>query len=145
MNPTHAYESVNEVLQAHGLKRTPARQAILALFQDREVALSHSEVERSLQEDLDRATVYRTLVSFEEKGLIHRVLGPDGVVKFAGCQSGCDEYGHFDDHVHFHCRECGDTFCLTDMEVPTPPVSGGHFAETYQLSVEGVCGRCRSG
>lgn len=135
-------KEANILLTDHGLKRTPARKAVLELFMEREAALSHSEVQEELGDEADRVTLYRTLKSFEEKGIIHEVLGPDGVVKYALCSDGCAEAEHKDEHAHFHCRRCGNTYCLEDVEVPGVKAPKGFKKEEEAFYLKGICAYC---
>lgn len=63
-----------EMLKEHDLRSTPGRQAILNLFLKKKHALSHGDIERWLDPEYDRVTVYRTLRIFLKRGILHKVL-----------------------------------------------------------------------
>lgn len=131
------------LLKSHGLRVTAFRKDVLALFADTKVAVDSRTIEKELH-PADRVTVYRTLRSFEDSGIIHRIPDPSGAVKYAFCHAGCDDHAHHDSHAHFHCSECETTICLDGhdaVRVSTPP--GFSVADT-QVIVSGVCAECNS-
>ncbi|MGF1532072.1 MAG: Fur family transcriptional regulator [Bernardetiaceae bacterium] len=132
------------LLQDHGLRITHARKRVLSFFNQYHNALSHSEIERALGEELDRVTIYRTLKSFEEVGLIHKVPDDGAVVKYAACQSACDQHAHHDRHVHFKCTSCEQTACLNEAYITLPDLPKGYAAADFQVLVTGTCPKCQA-
>lgn len=104
-------------------------------------ALSSNEIENKLQ-DPDRITLYRTLKSFEEKGVIHRAIDGTQAAKYAICDSGCDEHSHQHQHVHFHCEKCGNTFCVDEVAIPDISMPSGYKIKDINIIVEGQCEKC---
>jgi Fur family ferric uptake transcriptional regulator len=90
----------------------------------------------------DRVTVYRTLKTFLDKGMIHKVLDDGGALKYALCHY-CQGENHQHDHVHFKCAVCGETSCLDDVYVPRVNLPEGYQVAEVNLLVQGVCARCR--
>lgn len=87
------------LLKAHGLRVTPARLAILEALEASHEPLSiEALLARLPQKTADQATVYRTLESYMEKGLVRQVvLSPErALYERAG-----------DDHHHIVCLQCG--------------------------------------
>lgn len=133
----------NALLRSHGLRVTAFRKEVLALFADAKVAVDSRTIERELH-PADRVTVYRTLRSFEDSGIVHRIPDPSGAVKYALCHAGCDDHAHHDSHAHFHCSTCDTTICLDGheaMKVITPP---GFSVNETQVIVSGVCADCNA-
>jgi Fur family ferric uptake transcriptional regulator len=126
------------------LRQTDCRAEMLAVFNDNPHALAHGDVERSLPEKFDRVTVYRTLKTFLEKGIIHKVLDDEGGTKYALCRDACHaaDHQHHHDHVHFKCNRCGLTTCLDDVAVPTLSLPAGYRREETNLLVQGICPTC---
>ena len=58
----------NRLLKNFRLRSTPTRQEILHLFLKKDYALSHSDIESEIADDIDRVTVYRTLKTFFDRG-----------------------------------------------------------------------------
>ena len=132
---------VKSFLKQHELKETKARKAILEKFLNFDFALSHKDIENSLAEEYDRVTVYRTLKTFEEKGIIHQVNDGEAL-RFALCQAHCEEQNHKDHHVHFKCEECGKIFCLESVKVPEIKMEEGFTALRSFFTIEGLCKDC---
>ena len=65
---------LKETLKEHRLRNTQCRTDILAIFYEHDFALSHADIEDRVSEHYDRVTVYRTLKTFVDKGLIHMEL-----------------------------------------------------------------------
>ena len=129
------------LLKGFKLRSTPNRQEILHLFLKKDHALSHGDIEKEIDNSLDRVTVYRTLKTFLDKGLIHKVLDDEGSLKYALCNEACTKAEHHHDHVHFKCTKCGETQCL-DVDVPTVRLPKGYKANAVNLLIQGICERC---
>ena len=131
----------DHLLRDYKLRSTPTRQEILLLFLKKEYALSHGDIENEISNSLDRVTVYRTLKTFLDKGLIHKVLDDQGSLKYALCKDACTETGHHHDHVHFKCLKCGQTNCL-QIEVPLVKLPKGYKPKEVNLLIQGICEHC---
>src|SRR5690349_998633 len=129
------------LLRSFKLRSTPNRQDILDLFLLRNYALSQSDIEKEVHNHLDRVTVYRTLKTFLDKGLIHKVLDDEGSLKYALCNEACTVANHHHDHVHFKCTKCGQNNCLS-IEVPSIKLPKGYRAREVNLLIQGVCESC---
>lgn len=130
-----------ELLKRHQLRVTDARQDVLRSFLLRGFALSHAELESALPA-YDRVTLYRTLSTFEEHGLVHRVLDDAGATKYALCAEACTDHHHADDHVHFKCQVCGLTECLDGVRVPAMGLPAGYAPAVTNVLIQGRCPRC---
>ena len=129
------------LLRDFNLRATPNCEEILQLFLLKNYALSHSDIEKEIANSLDRVTVYRTLKTFLDKGLIHKVLDDEGSLKYALCKEACNTVEHHHDHVHFKCTKCGQTMCL-NIDVPPLKLPKGYTAIETNLLVQGVCEKC---
>eukprot|EP01034_Spumella_vulgaris_P012465 gene12465-15870_t len=78
-------KAAEQVLKTKKMRVTPARTEVLGLFIHAPSALSHSDLEKKLGSGFDRVTLYRTLTSFLENGLIHKVPDETGAQRFAYC------------------------------------------------------------
>ena len=132
---------LNDILKHKHLSVTESRRKILTLFLNSKDALNHSDIERKAGEKFDRVTVYRTLQTFVEKGIIHTIPTSDNAVLYALCRD-CAEGNHQDDHVHFICRNCGTTICLDDVVFPDIKLPEGYIAHSVQVLIDGVCKKC---
>lgn len=131
------------VLRRKNLNITDSRKKILSLFLDHQDALAHADIEKNTGEKFDRVTVYRTLQTFVEKGIVHTIPTADNAVLYALCKD-CDEAHHHDDHVHFVCRSCNTTICLDDVVSPEIKLPQGYSASEVHVVINGLCKNCNS-
>lgn len=125
-----------------GIRKTPIRMEMLEIFLgSASKALSNRDIELDL-EDPDRITVYRTLKTFEQKGLIHQVMDGTGVTKYAICIDDCDDHSHHDEHAHFRCEKCGKTTCLDGAITLPSDIPNGYQIKNAHLVLEGRCADC---
>ena len=132
----------NELLQKHQLKKTAPRISVLSVLKSREMATSQPELEEIIGKQVDRVTLYRILSTFEEKGIIHKVLGLDGTANYALCSASCTKHEHHDEHLHFNCTACNHIFCLPDSHIPTVNVPKGFKVNSLNVSASGICDKC---
>jgi Fur family ferric uptake transcriptional regulator len=136
-------ENTASIFKKNRLSVTDGRKKILELFLKSPGALTHADIERKAGESFDRVTVYRTLQTFVEKGIIHLIPTTDNSILYALCKDNCEAGHHHDNHVHFVCDECGKTICLEDVIVPTVKLPKGFEPRHAEMVVNGVCGDCK--
>jgi Fur family ferric uptake transcriptional regulator len=132
---------LNEILRRKSLSTTASRRRILSLFLSGNDALTHGDIEKKAGEKFDRVTIYRTLQTFVEKGIIHSIPTADNSIRYALCKD-CTEGHHHDDHVHFVCSNCQRTICLDDVVSPNIQLPEGYVAEDVQVVINGTCKDC---
>lgn len=130
-----------EELARHGLRATRQRVALLKLLRSQSGHYTVAELHRSLrrsQRRLSRKTVYDMLGSFVQVGL-------------AACVTDGGEPLHYEaytgPHYHARCRLCQRLFDLparADAQVRgLTDVPEGFVVETINVTLRGVCLRCR--
>src|SRR5215216_7865318 len=134
---------IEEILRHNNLSVTDSRKKILNIFLTHQSALAHRDIERKAGEKFDRVTVYRTLQTFVEKGIIHTIPTADNSIRYALCKD-CEEGHHHDEHVHFVCSNCNKTICLDDVVSPKIDLPEGYIAENVQVVINGVCKDCNT-
>ncbi|RIV27801.1 transcriptional repressor [Fibrisoma montanum] len=134
--------SVAQTLKNSGLRHTGSREEVLDLFLNADHALAHSDIEHGLGPDHDRVTIYRTLRTFLDKGIIHKVLDDEGGTKYALCRETCAQGHHQHEHVHFKCENCGQTTCLDEVHIPAVALPQGYNRKEMNLLIQGVCSDC---
>jgi Fur family transcriptional regulator, ferric uptake regulator len=136
---------IRQILQHHRLRHTQSRADILGIFLDQGAALSEREIEAAMSAPCDRVTIYRTLSTFLERGIIHKVLDNAGAMRYALCSSHCQEGPqHQHDHVHFKCLQCGQTICLEEVPIPAVQLPPGFQLREVNMLLEGVCANCKT-
>ena len=135
---------VGELLKRNSLSVTDSRKKILQLFLEQEGALAHGDIEKRAGEKFDRVTVYRTLQTFVDKGIIHTIPTADNSIRYALCKDECSAGHHHDHHIHFVCNNCNNTYCLDDVVTPEIKLPKGYTAEHVEVVAEGICKNCNS-
>ena len=135
---------IKEILKRSQLSVTASREKILHLFLEQTGALAHGDIEKRAGEKFDRVTVYRTLQTFVEKGIIHTIPTADNSIRYALCKDDCAEGHHHDQHIHFVCNNCKNTYCIDDIVTPEIKLPKGYSSEHIEVVVEGVCKNCKT-
>ncbi len=133
---------ISDILKRNQLSITESRQKILELFHQSASALAHADIEKLTGEQFDRVTIYRTLQTFVEKGIIHTIPSTDNAVYYALCRDECSAGHHKDDHVHFICDDCGTTYCLDHVIIPNIVLPKGFLSKQTDVLVSGICKNC---
>ena len=133
---------VDNLLKRNQLSVTDSRKKILELFRANNGALSHNDIEKKTGEKFDRVTIYRTLQTFEEKGIIHTIPTADNSVLYALCKDECGLGHHHDNHVHFVCDNCQTTYCLDSVVTPQLNLPEGFKPKVVDVVVTGICKNC---
>lgn len=133
---------IDVILRKNQLSVTGSRKKILELFLSTRGALAHADIERRAGEKFDRVTVYRTLQTFVDKGIIHSIPTVDNSIRYALCKTDCKDGHHHDNHVHFICNQCERTICLDEISVPEVVLPKEFAALQSQMVVTGVCQEC---
>jgi len=129
-----------ERLQTAGLKRTRGRVAILAVLLRCRRPLTPQEIYDRMNMEFDRVSIYRSLHTFSQAGLVHRVEAGDRLWRFAVCKH---ERHRVHCHPHFTCRSCGTVECLTGVALPPlDNLSPGYRIEEQEVYVRGLCANC---
>lgn len=134
---------IADILKKNQLSVTDSRKKILDLFLNSNGALAHADIEKSTGEIFDRVTVYRTLQTFVEKGIVHHIPTTDNSILYALCKDDCEAGHHHDNHVHFICETCSKTICLEEVTVPQVKLPKGFKPHNAEMVVKGVCGDCK--
>lgn len=131
-----------EILKNNKLSITENRVRILSYFLETDNALAHADIEKMSAEAIDRVTVYRTLQTFTEKGIIHNIPTADNSILYALCKDSCEAGHHHDNHVHFICDQCLSTFCLEKVLIPPIKLPVGFNITKTDMVISGVCSNC---
>ena len=141
-----AVERIGELLRARGLRRMPSRIAVLAVLEPVDGHLSVADIHQRILEVTpagtqppDLATVYRTVTTLVEQGVLHALTVEGGVSTYGLAER---------PHHHAVCTSCG-----TIIEVPAQRLStalehaieGSSFTLSDQagLTLHGLCPDCQ--
>ncbi|WP_281989835.1 Fur family transcriptional regulator [Aquimarina aggregata] len=120
-------------------RNTQTKEAVLDLLRESGKAMSRDAIEQKIEQDINRATIYRVLNRFCEDGILHRVVAEDGKQYFAVCVN-CDNKILSGPHFHFRCIKCDTIECLAvavDFSVPH-----GYQVNDVNCVLSGTCKDC---
>jgi Fur family ferric uptake transcriptional regulator len=132
------------LLRQAKLRRTPMRVWVIDVLQAAKAPLSAGEILAGLPVGSDLVTVYRTLTTFANKKIVHRVHSDENVWLFA---LGDAEKSTQHRHPHFVCESCGKVECLHDSLLPGRFLQSLGVPTTYavrycEVILHGQCPRC---
>lgn len=132
-------KNIVQKLSEKNTNPTSMRILVYELLEQQQGAMSLSEIESHFYK-ADRVTIYRTLKTFEEKGIVHGIQ-ESTTTKYVLCHDGCDETTHKDWHLHFYCKICKQTTCKEDFEMPRSG-NQGYQIDEIKLFGKGICEHC---
>jgi len=133
--------TIDKILTQKAVRITPMRQLLLEYLVEEQKPFGLTELEKSFPK-ADRTTIYRTLKTFEEKGIVHSIDNGVAEVKYALCHEDCTEQEHSDQHPHFHCLKCQEITCLESVFIPAISLPVGFDAKEVSMTIKGVCKTC---
>jgi len=120
------------------VRQTRQRQALRDTFEHADRPLSAAEALEAAQDEvptLGIATAYRAINQLVDEGVLKPVELPGEPTRY--------ELPDKPHHHHFHCRACGQVFCVPvkcaklDAAVP-----GGYVIESHEVILYGTCPDC---
>jgi Fur family ferric uptake transcriptional regulator len=137
-------EAMYEALLAeHGIKATANRIVVVRELAATGHPVTLAELEMRIK-TIDKSGIFRALTLFRDHRLVHVIEGGGEGVHYELCHShghgGDDE----DQHPHFYCEHCQQTFCLDYTHVPDISLPKGFSKTSANLMVRGICPRCNS-
>jgi len=133
-------EQARKTLKSAKLYCTVGRVAILKVLIEAGKPLSHDQIaRRSGKKHFDKVTIYRTLESLLDVGLVHKVF-MDKRARHYELSHDCTESQC---HPHFTCTKCGNTTCLKGVTLPmAKSPHKGFIIRRQQVRLEGLCPAC---
>jgi len=128
------------LLKTRKLKATATRLKLLTVIAAHETAVPYSVIQSEL-ENTDRVTLYRTLNTLLEKGIIHKALTGENDTYYAMCTHQCTSTAHKHEHIHFKCSNCQEVSCVS---IPTPISISipNATVDSIEIQATGVCSKC---
>ena len=130
----------NEILKKSNLSVTSHRIGLLRILKEARFPLSEREIEKLLDQECNKTTIYRNLNKLVEKGIVHRIVA-DSAVKYKYVDF-LNNYNGFNEHVHFQCDQCQQIMCLNDVPVQPYALPEGYTGKENQFMIVGVCSEC---
>lgn len=127
-------------LLARGIRPTAMRILVLRYLITLERTTSLADLETHFAHS-EKSTLFRTLKTFEAKGLIHKIDDGTGIVKYGLCAEAC-QCRTEEQHFHFHCQKCKQTYCLKTIQIPELGLPPKFIVRKANLVLEGLCPTC---
>lgn len=140
--------SLKDILKGKGYKNTPQREIILnAIEKQSGKHLSIEEIYDIVKKsnpEIGLATVYRTLLLFDNMGLVQKIDLDDGFSRY-------ELNRHSNDHKHHHliCTQCGS---ISEVEedllesLEQQILKGqGFIVKDHRVKLYGICSNCIKG
>jgi Fe2+ or Zn2+ uptake regulation protein len=148
MAQTELVDTATHYLLDRGVRLTNARRLVIRSLVDHPGPRSAAELDVAMRRRVPLSSIYRTLLTLEESGLLTRLRDGDGVAKYE-----LSERVTGDHHHHFVCSQCGRT---TEVAIPkkleeaiTRLIDAIGSERAYEitdhrLELDGVCEACRA-
>jgi Fur family ferric uptake transcriptional regulator len=134
-------KNIEQFLEQKNIRPTAMRILVYQFMASKEITVGLSDIENAFDK-AERTTLYRTLKTFEEKGVVHQIDDGTGTTKYALCEEGCKCDVDQDLHLHFHCSQCNQTSCLVEHKIQPISLPDNFIAEDVNLVVKGICDKC---
>ena len=129
------------------LRNAGVRVTVVRLMIWREIGRSFSgpfslaDLEDALP-TVDKSTLFRTLTLLNEAHLLHDIDDGSGTHKYCICHH--EDTRLCSGHVHFSCRICHRTWCISELRIPPVSLPEGFLPEEAEYLVKGICPDCRN-
>jgi Fur family ferric uptake transcriptional regulator len=129
-----------DLLHKRELKATSPRLNLLAIMQEYQTAMPFAAIQAAMKAT-DRVTLYRTMESLKEQGIIHTAFKDNNESYYALCGQTCNKKHHHHDHIHLKCVKCNSVTCQKPNKAIEIAIDN---VEIYKVSVniEGLCTGC---
>lgn len=136
-------ENINQldlVLKRHCLSNTYPRQVVFEALQNKEPQTMR-ELLVACQLKINRASLYRTIGTFEKLGIVQRLqIGWKYKLELSNAYQ--------KHHHHFSCRKCGRMFALPEDNILEKRLlvladSAKFKVEDHQIEMRGLCQSCK--
>jgi len=134
-------DTAEQRLESRHIQPTAMRLRVLRYLSDRRAAVSLADLEQHFSKS-DRTTLYRTLKTFQEHGMVHQIYDESGSTKYGLCAENCTCSYPDDMHAHFYCSSCDNTYCLQKLSIPNVDLPDGFSPSYGNFVITGSCPDC---
>ncbi|MDE6086733.1 MAG: transcriptional repressor [Muribaculaceae bacterium] len=127
-------------LNERGVRPTANRILVVRELMTATHPVSLADLVLSLQ-TMDKASIFRVLELFAEKEIVHVIEDGSRSLKYEMCHNN-DHHDINDQHAHFYCERCKETFCLEEIKVPVITTPEGFHVRTINFVLKGLCPKC---
>ncbi|MBO8171631.1 MAG: transcriptional repressor [Bacillaceae bacterium] len=133
-------ESIIQLLKDHAIRVTPQRIAIIKTLKELDHPTAEEIHDHLMGEyaSMSFATVYNTLRSLKEVGIVREIR----------CGEGCTRFELLEhDHFHLLCKKCGqidDIHIDSDINLKHVENKSGYALTDLNIEFYGLCPSCQS-
>ena len=129
-------EDLGVLLKQRGIRSTRLRLKVLQILVASKNAFSTTEMNTSLGGSEDRSTIYRILSGFYAEGIIERIVGVDGGLRYVYLPQSLSI------QPSFRCSKCGSVSCLSPLPSSYLEEIQRHHLDNAVLVFSGTCSDC---
>lgn len=137
----HTQDAAEQKLVARHVQPTAMRILVMRFLIEQTTAVSLTDIEEGFAQS-DRVTLYRTLKTFEKKGIVHAIADKT-ITRYALCPDDCEPDTHVDAHLHFYCTLCDKLNCLPAVTIPSFNLPANYSVSELNLTARGICDACQ--
>lgn len=134
-------DNIENILTDRGIKPTANRILVMKELMKASNPVNLADLEVLLEFSMDKASIFRVLELFAEKDVVHVIEDGSRSLKYELCHSG-DKHSIADQHAHFYCEHCKETYCIEAARVPMIDIPDGFIPHSINYMVKGICPKC---
>ena len=132
---------IEEILNGKGVRPTANRILVMRELMKVSNPVNLADLEASLGYSMDKASIFRVLELFAEKDVVHVIEDGSRSLKYELCLSG-SKHSIADQHAHFYCEQCKETYCIETARVPMIDIPDGFKPHSINYMIKGICPKC---
>lgn len=132
---------IEGILSRYGIKPTANRILVMRELMKTSRPISLADLEKFLGFSMDKASIFRVLELFREKEMVHVIEDGSRSLKYELCH-GPLHHTISDEHVHFYCEKCKETYCFENVSVPQINMPDGFYPHSVNYVIKGICPKC---
>lgn len=134
-------DNIENILTDRGIKPTANRILVMKELMKASNPVNLADLEVLLEFSMDKASIFRVLELFTEKDVVHVIEDGSRSLKYELCQ-GDTHHTIADQHIHFYCEHCKETYCIPCIKVPVVELPEGFQTHAINYVIKGICPKC---
>ena len=132
---------IENFLNRKGVKPTSNRILVAKELMKVFHPVSLADLEILLGFSMEKASIFRVLELFSEKEIVHVIEDGSRSFKYELC-NGNIHHTISDQHVHFYCERCKQTYCFESERIPLVNIPEGFYPHAINYMIKGICPNC---
>lgn len=133
--------NIENILTDRGVKPTVNRILVMKELMKASNPVNLADLEVLLGFSMDKASIFRVLELFAEKDVVHVIEDGSRSLKYELCHSET-KHSIADQHAHFYCEHCKETYCIEAARVPMIDIPDGFTPHSINYVIKGICSKC---